>query len=90
MCVLVMVLLLLLLPFASVHCCRWSLSIRRRRRCCCWSLSIDRSIAPHSSHSALHSSARKARAAHFQAHSTARRKIMSSPLEKELRKKYNV
>lgn len=39
---------------------------------------------------ALSSSARKQRAAHFQAHSTARRKIMSSPLEKELRKKYNV
>jgi len=39
---------------------------------------------------ALHSSARKARRDHFQAHSTARRKIMSAPLSKELRKKYGV
>jgi large subunit ribosomal protein L26e len=39
---------------------------------------------------ALHSSARKSRRDHFQAHSTARRKIMSASLDKDLRKKYNV
>jgi ribosomal protein uL24 len=39
---------------------------------------------------AVSSAGRKSRAAHFQAHSTARRKIMSAPLEKELRKKYSV
>lgn len=36
------------------------------------------------------SSRRKSRKAHFQAHSEARRKIMSAPLSKELREKYNV
>lgn len=36
------------------------------------------------------SSRRKARKKHFQAHSTARAKIMSAPLSKELRAKYNV
>jgi large subunit ribosomal protein L26e len=36
------------------------------------------------------SSRRKNRKAHFTADSTARRKIMSAPLSKELRKKYNV
>lgn len=39
---------------------------------------------------AVHSSARKARRDHFTAHSTARRKIMSASLDKDLRKKYNV
>jgi len=39
---------------------------------------------------AVHSSRRKARRAHFQADSTARRKIMSSPLSNELQKKHNV
>ena len=36
------------------------------------------------------SSRRKSRKAHFQAHSTARAKIMSASLSKELRAKYNV
>jgi len=39
---------------------------------------------------AIHSSRRKSRRDHFQAHSTLRRKIMSAPLSKELQKKYNV
>ena len=39
---------------------------------------------------ALSSSGRKSRRDHFQAHSTARRKIMSASLDKDLRKKYNV
>merc|ERR1719319_1352024 len=39
---------------------------------------------------AKHSSRRKARKEHFTAHSTARRKIMSASLSKELQKKYNV
>eukprot|EP00697_Spironema_sp_BW2_P008815 gnl/Spiro4/23537_TR11629_c0_g1_i1.p1 gnl/Spiro4/23537_TR11629_c0_g1~~gnl/Spiro4/23537_TR11629_c0_g1_i1.p1 ORF type:complete len:169 (-),score=68.77 gnl/Spiro4/23537_TR11629_c0_g1_i1:98-544(-) len=39
---------------------------------------------------AVHADRRKARKAHFTADSTARRKIMSAPLSKELRKKYNV
>lgn len=39
---------------------------------------------------AVHSSRRKARKAHFTAHSEARRKIMSATLSKELQKKYNV
>jgi hypothetical protein len=36
------------------------------------------------------SSRRKARRAHFQAPSSIRRNIMSAPLSKELREKYNV
>eukprot|EP01066_Platyproteum_vivax_P021679 Platyproteum_vivax@DN9948_c0_g1_i1.p1 len=36
------------------------------------------------------SSRRKNRKAHFNAHSELRRKIMSAPLSKDLRKKYNV
>jgi len=36
------------------------------------------------------SSRRKARKAHFTAHSTLRRKMMSAPLSKELREKYHV
>jgi large subunit ribosomal protein L26e len=36
------------------------------------------------------SSRRKSRAAHYKAHSTQRRTIMSAPLSKELREKYNV
>eukprot|EP00341_Mesodinium_pulex_P014635 CAMPEP_0116947256 /NCGR_PEP_ID=MMETSP0467-20121206/37544_1 /TAXON_ID=283647 /ORGANISM="Mesodinium pulex, Strain SPMC105" /LENGTH=145 /DNA_ID=CAMNT_0004631333 /DNA_START=22 /DNA_END=459 /DNA_ORIENTATION=+ len=36
------------------------------------------------------SSRRKSRKAHFAAHSTERRKLMSAPLSKELREKYNV
>lgn len=39
---------------------------------------------------AVHSSRRKARAAHFSADSESRRKIMSAPLSKELRAKYRV
>jgi len=39
---------------------------------------------------AVHSSARKSRRDYFQAGSNARRKLMSSPLDKDLRKKYNV
>ncbi|KAL9126418.1 MAG: hypothetical protein Q9217_004529 [Psora testacea] len=38
----------------------------------------------------LHSSRRKARKAHFTASSSVRRVIMSAPLNKELREKYNV
>ncbi|KAH6676087.1 60S ribosomal protein L26-1 [Plectosphaerella plurivora] len=38
----------------------------------------------------LHSSRRKSRAAHFNAPSSERRVIMSAPLSKELREKYNV
>jgi hypothetical protein len=52
----------------------------------CWSLSRW-CIA---SSPAVHSSARKARRDHFSAHSTARRKIMSASLDKDLRKQYNV
>ncbi|KAG9228236.1 putative 60S ribosomal protein L26-2 [Amylocarpus encephaloides] len=40
--------------------------------------------------SALHSSRRKSRKAHFDAPSGVRRTIMSAPLSKELREKYNV
>ncbi|RDL37325.1 putative 60S ribosomal protein L26-2 [Venustampulla echinocandica] len=40
--------------------------------------------------SALHSSRRKSRKAHFEAPSSVRRTIMSAPLSKELREKYNV
>lgn len=39
---------------------------------------------------AKHSSRRKSRKEHFSAHSTARRKIMSAALSKDLQKKYNV
>jgi large subunit ribosomal protein L26e len=39
---------------------------------------------------ALHSSRRKSRKAHFSAGSATRRVIMSAPLSKELREKYNV
>ncbi|KAK3683869.1 translation protein SH3-like domain-containing protein [Podospora appendiculata] len=39
---------------------------------------------------ALHSSRRKSRKAHFSAPSSIRRNIMSAPLSKELREKYNV
>merc|ERR1712050_427243 len=38
----------------------------------------------------LHSSRRKSRKEHFQAPSSVRRVIMSAPLSKELREKYNV
>ncbi|KAL9635745.1 MAG: hypothetical protein Q9164_003262 [Protoblastenia rupestris] len=38
----------------------------------------------------LHSSRRKSRKAHFTAPSSVRRVIMSAPLNKELREKYNV
>jgi len=38
----------------------------------------------------LHSSRRKSRKAHFSAPSSVRRNIMSAPLSKELREKYNV
>ncbi|KAF7861906.1 hypothetical protein EAF04_007787 [Stromatinia cepivora] len=38
----------------------------------------------------LHSSRRKSRKAHFDAPSSVRRTIMSAPLSKELREKYNV
>ena len=38
----------------------------------------------------LASSRRKSRKAHFSAGSTIRRNIMSAPLSKELREKYNV
>ncbi|PSS22049.1 hypothetical protein M430DRAFT_40840 [Amorphotheca resinae ATCC 22711] len=40
--------------------------------------------------SSLHSSRRKSRKAHFSAPSSVRRTIMSAPLSKELREKYNV
>jgi len=40
--------------------------------------------------SALHSSRRKSRKAHYDAPSSVRRTIMSAPLSKELREKYNV
>jgi len=40
--------------------------------------------------SSLHSSRRKSRAAHYNAPSSVRRTIMSAPLSKELREKYNV
>ncbi|RDW66105.1 putative 60S ribosomal protein L26-2 [Coleophoma crateriformis] len=40
--------------------------------------------------SSLHSSRRKSRKAHFEAPSSVRRVIMSAPLSKELREKYNV
>ncbi|GAB7350715.1 hypothetical protein MBLNU459_g1271t2 [Dothideomycetes sp. NU459] len=39
--------------------------------------------------SSLHSSRRKSRKAHFSAPSSVRRTIMSAPLSKELREKYN-
>lgn len=39
---------------------------------------------------ALHSSRRKSRKAHYDAPSSVRRTIMSAPLSKELREKYNV
>lgn len=39
---------------------------------------------------AIHSSRRKSRKAHFSAPSSVRRNIMSAPLSKELREKYNV
>ncbi|CAK7263865.1 60S ribosomal protein L26A [Sporothrix epigloea] len=39
---------------------------------------------------AIHSSRRKSRKAHFSAPSSIRRNIMSAPLSKELREKYNV
>jgi len=39
---------------------------------------------------AVHSSRRKARKQHYQADSTARRKIMSAALSNDLQKKYNV
>ncbi|KAK0723225.1 translation protein SH3-like domain-containing protein [Lasiosphaeria miniovina] len=39
---------------------------------------------------ALHSSRRKSRKAHFSAPSSVRRTVMSAPLSKELREKYNV
>ena len=39
---------------------------------------------------AVTSSRRKCRKAHFTAHSNLRRKLMSCPLSKDLRKKYNV
>ncbi|CAK7241979.1 MAG: 60S ribosomal protein L26A [Sporothrix thermara] len=38
----------------------------------------------------IHSSRRKSRKAHFTAPSSVRRNIMSAPLSKELREKYNV
>ncbi|ERT00170.1 large subunit ribosomal protein L26e [Sporothrix schenckii 1099-18] len=38
----------------------------------------------------IHSSRRKSRKAHFSAPSSVRRNIMSAPLSKELREKYNV
>ncbi|KAK1836223.1 60S ribosomal protein L26 [Podospora conica] len=38
----------------------------------------------------LHASRRKSRKAHFSAPSSVRREIMSAPLSKELREKYNV
>ena len=38
----------------------------------------------------LHSSRRKSRKAHFSAPSSVRRNVMSAPLSKELREKYNV
>ncbi|ROW10647.1 hypothetical protein VPNG_05155 [Cytospora leucostoma] len=38
----------------------------------------------------VHSSRRKSRKAHFEAPSSVRRNIMSAPLSKELREKYNV
>ncbi|KHN99197.1 Ribosomal protein L26/L24P, eukaryotic/archaeal [Metarhizium album ARSEF 1941] len=44
----------------------------------------------HAPHSAVSSSRRKSRAAHFKAPSSQRRVIMSAPLSKELREKYNV
>ncbi|KAL5347231.1 hypothetical protein V496_05296 [Pseudogymnoascus sp. VKM F-4515 (FW-2607)] len=40
--------------------------------------------------SSLHSSRRKSRKSHFSAPSSVRRTIMSAPLSKELREKYNV
>ncbi|CZS92780.1 60S ribosomal protein L26 [Rhynchosporium agropyri] len=40
--------------------------------------------------SSLHSSRRKSRKAHYDAPSSVRRTIMSAPLSKELREKYNV
>ncbi|KIH91417.1 large subunit ribosomal protein L26e [Sporothrix brasiliensis 5110] len=40
--------------------------------------------------SSIHSSRRKSRKAHFSAPSSVRRNIMSAPLSKELREKYNV
>ncbi|EON96292.1 putative 60s ribosomal protein l26 protein [Phaeoacremonium minimum UCRPA7] len=39
---------------------------------------------------ALHSSRRKSRKAHYSAPSSVRRNVMSAPLSKELREKYNV
>lgn len=47
-------------------------------------------IAKWCEHSALHSSRRKSRKAHFSAPSSVRRTIMSAPLSKELREKHNV
>jgi large subunit ribosomal protein L26e len=40
--------------------------------------------------STISSSRRKARKAHFGAHSTQRRVLMSAPLSKDLQSKYNV
>lgn len=80
------------LPTCCDPCRRFTLAgppLSSRRRCC-WSLLLLLRSFLGVSPAALSSSARKQRAAHFQAHSTARRKIMSSPLEKDLRKKYNV
>merc|ERR1711991_1008809 len=42
------------------------------------------------SHTSVSSSRRKCRKAHFSAPSSVRRKLMSAPLSKELRQKYNV
>jgi hypothetical protein len=53
-------------------------------------LAAPSSSSPVPRAAALSSTGRKSRREHFQAHSTARRKIMSAPLDKELRKKYNV
>ena len=51
----------------------------------CWSISLNMKKNPNVS-----SSRRKCRKAHFTAPSSIRRKLMSAPLSKELRQKYNV
>lgn len=53
--------------------------------CCQLSTEIDDAPSP-----TVHSSRRKSRKAHFEAPSSVRRNIMSAPLSKELREKYNV
>jgi large subunit ribosomal protein L26e len=55
-----------------------------------WNAACHNSRSTLTIYPALHSSRRKSRKAHFDAPSSVRRTIMSAPLSKELREKYNV